>query len=145
MPAVHLVAGAARGRRDAFAEHPSRGERNTVPESDHLVQRRTMTVLVVAQIVGTVGVGGAPSIGILLAGAITDNEAWAGLARTASTLGAALLGLPLGTLGSVPGPNDPRAARAAGTRHAAGPHPAGARRAAHQPAGPGGGDRDPSR
>ncbi|WP_229811786.1 MFS transporter [Streptosporangium pseudovulgare] len=62
------------------------------------VQRRTMIVLVFAQIVGTVGVGVAPSIGILLAGAVTDNEAWAGLARTASTLGAALLGLPLGTL-----------------------------------------------
>ncbi|MGV9773299.1 MFS transporter [Streptosporangium sp. NPDC003464] len=62
------------------------------------VQRRTMTVLVFAQIIGTVGVGVAPSIGILLAGAVTDNEAWAGLARTASTLGAALLGLPLGTL-----------------------------------------------
>ncbi|MEU9889850.1 MFS transporter [Sphaerisporangium sp. NPDC051011] len=57
-----------------------------------------MTVLVFAQIIGTVGVGVAPSIGILLAGAVTNSEAWAGLARTASTLGAALLGLPLGTL-----------------------------------------------
>ncbi|TYB51150.1 MFS transporter [Nonomuraea sp. PA05] len=57
-----------------------------------------MIVLVITQIVGTVGVGVAPSIGILLAGAVTDNEAWAGLARTASTLDAALLGLPLGTL-----------------------------------------------
>ncbi|MFG6201843.1 hypothetical protein [Nonomuraea sp. JJY05] len=80
-----------------------------MPETEHLpgtdpipaidaVQRRTMTVPVAAQIIGTVGVGVAPSIGILLAGAVTDNEAWAGLARTASTLGAALLGLPLGTL-----------------------------------------------
>ncbi|MER5334118.1 MFS transporter [Micromonospora sp. NPDC002717] len=57
-----------------------------------------MTVLVIAQIIGTVGVGVAPSIGVLLAGEVTDNEAWAGLARTASTLGAALLGLPLGNL-----------------------------------------------
>lgn len=62
------------------------------------VQRRTMIVLVISQIVGTVGVGVAPSIGVLLAGEVTQNEAWAGLARTASTLGAALLGLPLGTL-----------------------------------------------
>ncbi|PSK66613.1 hypothetical protein B0E53_01413 [Micromonospora sp. MH33] len=62
------------------------------------VQKRTMTVLVIAQIIGTVGVGVAPSIGVLLAGQVTDNEAWAGLARTASTLGAALLGLPLGDL-----------------------------------------------
>ena len=35
---------------------------------------------------------------MLLAGEVTDSEAWAGLARTASTLGAALLGLPLGNL-----------------------------------------------
>ena len=50
------------------------------------------------QIIGTVGVGVAPSIGVLLAGEVTQNEAWAGVARTASTLGAALLGLPLGNL-----------------------------------------------
>ncbi|MGV9384954.1 MFS transporter [Nonomuraea sp. NPDC003707] len=76
------------------------GSMTTVPARPAIdaVQRRTMTVLVFAQIIGTVGVGVAPSIGILLAGAVTDNEAWAGLARTASTLGAALLGLPLGTL-----------------------------------------------
>lgn len=62
------------------------------------VQRRTMTVLLIAQVVGTVGVGVGPSIGVLLAGEVTNNEAWAGLARTASTLGAAVFGLWLGTL-----------------------------------------------
>ena len=62
------------------------------------VQRRTILVLVASQIVGTVGVGVAPSIGVLLAGEVTQHEAWAGLARTASTLGAALLGMPLGNL-----------------------------------------------
>lgn len=62
------------------------------------VQRRTMVVLLLTQVIGTVGVGVAPSIGVLLAGEVTQNEAWAGLARTASTLGAALLGLPLGDL-----------------------------------------------
>ena len=62
------------------------------------VQRRTLVVLVVMQIIGTVGVGVAPSLGVLLAGEITNNEAWAGLARTGSTLGAALLGMPLGNL-----------------------------------------------
>jgi len=61
------------------------------------VQRRTIAVLVITQIVGTVGVGVAPSIGILLAGEVTESEAWAGLARTASTLGAALFSLPLGS------------------------------------------------
>lgn len=62
------------------------------------LQRRTMIVLVSTQIIGTIGVGVAPSIGVLLAGEVTQNEAWAGLARTASTLGAALFGLPLGNL-----------------------------------------------
>lgn len=62
------------------------------------VQKRSMRVLIAMQIAGTVGVGVAPSIGVLLVGEVTDNEALAGLARTASTLGAALVGLPLGTL-----------------------------------------------
>ena len=57
-----------------------------------------MLVLAIMQVVGTVGVGIAPSIGVLLAGEVTQNEAWAGLARTASTLGAALMGIPLGNL-----------------------------------------------
>ena len=62
------------------------------------VQRRILGVLVLAQIIGTVGVGVAPSIGVLLAEDVTNSEVWAGLARTASTLGAALFGLPLGSL-----------------------------------------------
>lgn len=57
-----------------------------------------MVVLVAMQVIGAVGVGVAPSIGVLLAGEVTENEAWAGLARTASTLGAALVGVPLGSL-----------------------------------------------
>ncbi|MGJ6980008.1 MFS transporter [Aestuariimicrobium soli] len=66
---------------------------------DHsALQRRTLTVLIITQVLGTVGVGIAPSIGILLAEDVTGNEALAGLARTSSTLGAALFGLPLGTL-----------------------------------------------
>jgi len=62
------------------------------------VQQRTLWILSISQIFGTIGVGVAPSIGILLAEEVTSNEAWAGLARTASTLGAALLGIPLGNL-----------------------------------------------
>lgn len=62
------------------------------------VQKRTMTVLIITQIVGTLGLGVAPTIAVLIAGDVTQNEAWAGLARTASTLGAALLGIPLGNL-----------------------------------------------
>lgn len=68
------------------------------PHTLAAAQRRTLWVLAISQIVGTVGVGVAPTIGILLAGDVTDSEAWAGVARTASTLGAALLGFPLGNL-----------------------------------------------
>jgi len=60
------------------------------------VQRRTLAVLVISQIVGMVGIGVAPTIGVLLAEQVTANPSWAGLARVASTLGAAVLGLPLG-------------------------------------------------
>lgn len=67
-------------------------------EAPSAIQKRTVGVLVFMQVIGTVGVGVAPSIGVLLTGEVTQNEAWAGLARTASTLGAALLGLPLGSL-----------------------------------------------
>ena len=61
-------------------------------------QRRTMIVLMIAQIVGAIGVGVGPSLGVLLAGDVTHNEAFAGVARTATTLGAAMFGLWLGTL-----------------------------------------------
>lgn len=62
------------------------------------IQRRVIIVLMIAQIIGTIGVGVAPTIGVLLAGEVMHNEAWAGLARTTSTLGAAVFGLQLGTV-----------------------------------------------
>jgi MFS family permease len=62
------------------------------------LQRRTLVVLVISQIVGTVGIGVAPTIGVLLAEEVTSSPAWSGLARVASTLGAAVLGLPLGAI-----------------------------------------------
>lgn len=74
------------------------GSRGTAAVPHDPQQRRTLVVLVLAQILGTIALGVTPSIGILLAGEVADNEAWAGLARTSSTLGAALLGIPLGNL-----------------------------------------------
>lgn len=62
------------------------------------IQRRTMRALIASQIVGGVGVGAAASIGSLLAESVTHSESYAGLARTASTLGAAAFGLPLALL-----------------------------------------------
>lgn len=61
-------------------------------------QRRTLLALALTQVFGTIGLGVAPTIGILLASEMTHSEALAGVARTASTFGAALLGLPLASL-----------------------------------------------
>lgn len=72
--------------------------RSSVGRPHDPVQRRTLAVLVIAQILGTISLGVSPTIGILLAEQVTADETWAGLARTSSTLGAALLGLPLGAL-----------------------------------------------
>lgn len=84
---------------DPSTDDPSTDEPTTEsPGAPEATQRRTLVVLVIAQILGTIGLGVTPTIGILLAGEVTDNEAWAGLARTSSTLGAALLGIPLGNL-----------------------------------------------
>ena len=63
-----------------------------------VVRRRTFRVLLVAQVLGSLGVGAAPSVGVLLAQELTRSEAWAGIARASVTIGAALLALPLGML-----------------------------------------------
>ncbi|ACQ78826.1 major facilitator superfamily MFS_1 [Beutenbergia cavernae DSM 12333] len=62
------------------------------------VQHRTRRVLVSAQVLGSVGMGASASVGILLAEQVTQSETWAGVARTSTTLGAALVSLPLALL-----------------------------------------------
>jgi MFS family permease len=62
------------------------------------IQRRTVRTLAIAQVIGTLGVGVLPSVGVLLAEQVTNSEMWAGLGRTGSTLGAALGALPLAAL-----------------------------------------------
>lgn len=61
-------------------------------------QRRTVRLLIVAQVLGTLGMGASPSVGVLLAEEVTNSEAMAGLARTSMTLGAAVVGIPLAML-----------------------------------------------
>lgn len=61
-------------------------------------RRRTLRVLVVAQVLGSLGIGAGPSIGVLLAQEVTRSETWAGVARASTTIGAALLAIPLGAL-----------------------------------------------
>lgn len=64
------------------------------------VQRRSVRVLIFSQMLGSFGVGAAPSVGVLLAEEVAGSEAMAGVARTAATLGAALVGIPLAMLAS---------------------------------------------
>lgn len=61
-------------------------------------QRRAVRCLAAAQVVGGVGIGVASALGPLLAEAVAHNEALAGLARTATTVGAATAGVPLALL-----------------------------------------------
>ncbi|MFI9052743.1 MFS transporter [Streptomyces sp. NPDC053427] len=61
-------------------------------------QRRTVRVLMSAQVVSGIGMGSMLSSGSLLVGRLTGSEAAAGLATTFITLGAALLGIPLAAL-----------------------------------------------
>ncbi|GAA4872165.1 MFS transporter [Saccharopolyspora cebuensis] len=51
------------------------------------------------------GIGVIPTVGVLLAGEITDSDVWAGLARAGSTVGAALAGVPLALLAARSGRN----------------------------------------
>lgn len=59
------------------------------------MQRRIVWVLAVAQVMGGLGIGATVSVGALLAADVSGSDAWSGMASTMSTLGAALLALPL--------------------------------------------------
>ncbi len=61
-------------------------------------RRRTLRLLSVAQILGGIGSGAGLSVGILLAEEVTSSEGWAGLARSGSTIGAALFAIPLAAI-----------------------------------------------
>lgn len=69
------------------------------------LQKRVVRVLVLAQILGGIGLGATVSVGALLASEVSGSPAWSGMAATMSTLGAALIAVPLA-----------RAARARGRR-----------------------------
>ncbi|MDO5700094.1 MAG: MFS transporter [Bowdeniella nasicola] len=59
------------------------------------VRRRSVGTLALAQMFSSLGAGVGPSVGVLLAAEVTHSEAWAGIARASSTIGAALVALPL--------------------------------------------------
>ncbi len=59
------------------------------------LQKRVIRVLVSAQILGGIGLGATVSVGALLAAEVSGSPAWSGMAATMSTLGAALIAVPL--------------------------------------------------
>ncbi|HEY5788465.1 MAG TPA: MFS transporter [Microlunatus sp.] len=70
----------------------------TVPTLDlAALRRRTLGLLATGQILGGLGTGAALSVGALAANELA-GESWSGMAATMSTLGAALLAIPLARL-----------------------------------------------
>jgi MFS family permease len=68
-----------------------------VSDIEH-IQRRTIKVLALGQVLGGFGLGSVLSIGSLLAKDLSGSEAWAGSAATFSTLGSAIWAIPLARL-----------------------------------------------
>ena len=64
------------------------------------VQRRTLWVLSLGQVLGGISFGATVSLGAVLAARISGDEALAGLATAAITLGTGLTSVPLATLAS---------------------------------------------
>ncbi|MFE3456911.1 MFS transporter [Nocardiopsis aegyptia] len=62
------------------------------------LQRRTVVSLMLTQVVGGIGMGAMLAVGALIAQDLTGSDAWAGMATTMITLGAAVFALPLASL-----------------------------------------------
>ena len=84
--------------RDQRPGGPAGGLR--LPEQDPalvLLRRRTLALLATGQVLGGFGIGAAASVGALAASDLA-GEAWSGVAAVMSTLGAAVVTLPLARL-----------------------------------------------
>jgi MFS family permease len=68
------------------------------PEVLEQMQRRTVKVLAAGQALGGFGLGATLSVGALLAVELSGSPAWSGAAATLSTLGAAVVAMPLANL-----------------------------------------------
>src|SRR6478735_1026615 len=67
------------------------------PESVAHVQRRTVWVLSIGQVLGGIAFGASISLGTVLAAEVSGDEAYSGLATAAITLGTAAFAVPLAT------------------------------------------------
>ena len=71
-----------------------------VKDDIELLQRKTVRVLTLGQVLSGFGLGSTLSIGALLAEHISGTAAWSGAAATFSTLGAATWAIPLSRVAS---------------------------------------------
>jgi len=67
------------------------------------LQHKVVRVLILGQILGGIGMGATLSLGALLAAQLSGSNAWSGMAATMSTLGAALVAVPLARLAQARG------------------------------------------
>lgn len=79
---------------------PERVRSEEVAEESEVtrVQRRTVWVLAIGQILGGLGFGATVSLGAVIVARMTGDDALSGLATACVTLGTALLAMPLATL-----------------------------------------------
>lgn len=92
-------------RTDAEISRRGGGGLDDAPSETEVarIQRRTVRILVLAQVVGGVGVGSSLAVSGLLAEDLSGSQAWSGFAVTAITLGAGLFALPLARVADVHG------------------------------------------
>lgn len=84
------------------ARRPPAATDSTVTAHAHL-QRKVVRVLILGQVLGGIGMGATLSLGALLAAQLSGSNAWSGMAATMSTLGAALVAVPLARLAQARG------------------------------------------
>lgn len=73
------------------------------PDNRLRVQRRTVRVLMLAQVVGGIGVGSSLAVSGLLAEDLSGSQTWSGFAVTSITLGAGVFAIPLARIADVRG------------------------------------------
>ncbi|TAM67634.1 MAG: MFS transporter [Microbacteriaceae bacterium] len=115
-PTDNPASPAANAGSNAAAKPATTPARQAASTSAPGLQRRVLIALSAGQILGGVGMGAALSLGSLLVVAITHADAYAGLATTMTTLGAAVFSIPLARFAGIAGR---RSALAIGTLVAA--------------------------
>ncbi len=87
--------------QDTTPAEPTAEPRPPVAHTE--LQKRVVRVLITGQILGGIGMGATLSLGALLAAELSGSSAWSGMAATMSTLGAAIVAVPLARLAQARG------------------------------------------